>query len=90
MPAPEDIGIAMVLAPEDTISRGTRPEVGETVRFLPDAGGALRSGGTLGGIQGEDRWYRLECVVNSEHKIFSGRWFLYKYYKARERDVHRN
>jgi hypothetical protein len=36
LPAPEDIGVAMVLAFEGTISRGTRPEVGETVRFLPE------------------------------------------------------
>jgi uncharacterized protein len=34
LPAPEDIGLAMVLAFEGTISRGKRPEVGETVRFL--------------------------------------------------------
>ena len=36
LPAPEDIGLAMVLAFEGTVSRGTRPEVGETVRFLPE------------------------------------------------------
>ena len=36
LPAPEDIGLAMVLAFEGTISRGKRPEVGETVRFLPE------------------------------------------------------
>ncbi len=35
-PAPEDVGICMVAAFEGTISRGRRPEVGETVRFLPD------------------------------------------------------
>jgi uncharacterized Fe-S cluster-containing protein len=36
LPAPEDIGICMVLAFEGTISRGKRPDVGETVRFLPE------------------------------------------------------
>jgi uncharacterized Fe-S cluster-containing protein len=35
-PAPEDIGICMVAAFEGTISRGRRPVVGETVRFLPE------------------------------------------------------
>ncbi|MGB4652083.1 (Fe-S)-binding protein [Methanothrix sp.] len=35
-PAPGDIGICLVLAFEGTISRGRRPEVGETVRFLPE------------------------------------------------------
>jgi len=30
LPAPEDIGLAMVLAFEGTISRGKRPEVGVT------------------------------------------------------------
>ncbi len=35
-PAPRDIGICMVVAFEGTISRGRRPEVGETVRFLPE------------------------------------------------------
>lgn len=35
-PPPEDIGICMVAAFEGTISRGRRPEVGETVRFLPE------------------------------------------------------
>jgi len=34
LPAPEDIGICMVAAFEGTVSRGRRPEVGETVRFL--------------------------------------------------------
>ncbi|MHB8119850.1 MAG: hypothetical protein ACYDHX_14190 [Methanothrix sp.] len=38
LPVPEDIGICMVTAFEDTISRGRRPEVGETVRFLPEHG----------------------------------------------------
>jgi uncharacterized Fe-S cluster-containing protein len=36
LPAPEDIGICMVAAFEGTVSRGRRPEVGETVRFLPE------------------------------------------------------
>ncbi|MEI6103940.1 MAG: (Fe-S)-binding protein [Methanothrix sp.] len=36
LPAPEDIGICMVAAFEGTVSRGKRPEVGETVRFLPE------------------------------------------------------
>ena len=36
LPAPGDIGLAMVLAFEGTISRGKRPNVGETVRFLPE------------------------------------------------------
>ncbi len=35
-PAPEDVGICMVAAFEGTVSRGRRPEVGETVRFLPE------------------------------------------------------
>ena len=34
--APEDIVLAMVLAFEGTISRGNRPDVGETARFLPE------------------------------------------------------
>jgi uncharacterized Fe-S cluster-containing protein len=34
-PAPQDIGICMVAAFEGIVSRGRRPEVGETVRFLP-------------------------------------------------------
>ena len=36
LPAPEDIGICLVLAFEGTVCRGRRPEVGETVRFLPE------------------------------------------------------
>ena len=36
LPAPEDIGICMVAAFEGVVSRGKRPEVGETVRFLPE------------------------------------------------------
>src|SRR5512138_95229 len=35
-PPPEDVGICMVAAFEGTISRGRRPDVGETVRFLPE------------------------------------------------------
>jgi len=35
-PTPEDIGLAMFLAFEGTVSRGKRQEVGETVRFLPE------------------------------------------------------
>jgi uncharacterized protein len=35
-PSPEDIGICMVAAFEGTVSRGRMPEVGETVRFLPE------------------------------------------------------
>jgi uncharacterized Fe-S cluster-containing protein len=36
LPVPEDIGICMVAAFEGVVSRGKRPEVGETVRFLPE------------------------------------------------------
>jgi uncharacterized Fe-S cluster-containing protein len=36
LPSPKDIGICMVVAFEGVISRGNRPEVGETVRFLPE------------------------------------------------------
>ncbi|MDM7934474.1 MAG: (Fe-S)-binding protein [Methanothrix sp.] len=35
-PAPEDIGICLVVAFEGLVGRGRRPEVGETVRFLPE------------------------------------------------------
>lgn len=35
-PTPDDVGICMVAAFEGTVSRGRRPEVGETVRFLPE------------------------------------------------------
>ncbi len=35
-PAPQDIGICMVAGFEGVVSRGRRPEVGETVRFLPE------------------------------------------------------
>ncbi len=34
-PSPRDIGICMVVAFEGVIGQGKRPEVGETVRFLP-------------------------------------------------------
>jgi hypothetical protein len=67
LPAPEDIGLCMVVAFEGVVSRGRRPEVGETVRFLPellhDAKGALGSGGALRGNDGEDRGDRFEGVV---------------------------
>ena len=33
---PRDIGICMVAAFEGTVSRGRKPEIGETVRFLPE------------------------------------------------------
>ncbi len=35
-PAPRDIGICMVAGFEGVVCRGRRPEVGETVRFLPE------------------------------------------------------
>ncbi len=35
-PAPRDIGICLVAAFEGVVSRGRMPEVGETVRFLPE------------------------------------------------------
>jgi uncharacterized Fe-S cluster-containing protein len=35
-PAPRDIGICLVVAFEGVVSRGRRPEVNETVRFLPE------------------------------------------------------
>jgi uncharacterized Fe-S cluster-containing protein len=35
-PVPIDIGICLVAAFEGVVSRGRRPEVGETVRFLPE------------------------------------------------------
>ena len=34
-PSPRDVGICMVVAFEGVIGQGKRPEVGETVRFLP-------------------------------------------------------
>ena len=33
---PRNTGICMVAAFEGTASRGRKPEIGETVRFLPD------------------------------------------------------
>jgi uncharacterized Fe-S cluster-containing protein len=35
-PSPRDIGICLVAGFEGVVSRGRRPEVGETVRFLPE------------------------------------------------------
>jgi len=35
-PVPRDIGICLVVAFEGVVSRGRSPEVGETVRFLPE------------------------------------------------------
>jgi uncharacterized Fe-S cluster-containing protein len=35
-PAPRDIGICMVAGFEGIVSHGRRPDVGETVRFLPE------------------------------------------------------
>ena len=62
-PAPEDIGICLVTAFEGLVSRGRRPEVGETVRFLPellyDAGGALRGGGV---VHSEGERVRIEGI----------------------------
>jgi uncharacterized Fe-S cluster-containing protein len=67
LPAPEYVGLCMMVAFEDVVSRGRRPEVGDTVRFLPellyDAKGALGSGGALRGGDGEDRGDRSEGVV---------------------------
>jgi uncharacterized Fe-S cluster-containing protein len=36
LPAPEEVGLCMVVAFEGVVSRGRRREVGETVRFLPE------------------------------------------------------
>ena len=71
LPAPEDIGICMVAAFEGTVSRGRRPEVGETVRFLPEhcmmqkvhSGVVVHSEGS----EGEDRGDRSEGVVELEY-----------------------
>ncbi|HPS91917.1 MAG TPA: (Fe-S)-binding protein [Methanothrix sp.] len=62
LPAPEDIGICMVAAFEGTVSRGRRPEVGETVRFLPEhcmmqkvhSGVVVHSEGEMVRIEGID------------------------------------
>ena len=62
LPVPEDIGICMVAAFEGTVSRGKRPEVGETVRFLPEhcmmqkvhSGVVVHSEGTRVRIEGID------------------------------------
>jgi uncharacterized Fe-S cluster-containing protein len=35
-PSPPDIGICLIAGFEGVVSRGRRPEVGETVRFLPE------------------------------------------------------
>ena len=62
LPAPEDIGICLVTAFEGTVSRGRRPEVGETVRFLPEhcmmqkvhSGVVVHSEGEIVRIEGID------------------------------------
>jgi hypothetical protein len=62
LPSPEDIGICMVAAFEGTVSRGRRPEVGETVRFLPEhcmmqkvhSGVVVHSEGAMVRIEGID------------------------------------
>jgi uncharacterized Fe-S cluster-containing protein len=62
LPAPEDIGICLVAAFEGTVSRGRRPEVGETVRFLPEhcmmqkvhSGVVVHSEGEMVRIEGID------------------------------------
>ncbi|MDD4651913.1 MAG: (Fe-S)-binding protein [Methanothrix sp.] len=62
LPAPEDIGICLVTAFEGTVSRGRRPEVGETVRFLPEhcmmqkvhSGVVVHSEGEMVRIEGID------------------------------------
>ncbi|HNX40017.1 MAG TPA: (Fe-S)-binding protein [Methanothrix sp.] len=62
LPAPQDIGICMVAAFEGTVSRGRRPEVGETVRFLPEhcmmqkvhSGVVVHSEGRMVRIEGID------------------------------------
>jgi hypothetical protein len=65
----------MVVAFEGVVSRGKRPEVGETVRFLPellyDSKGALGSGGALRRGDGEDRGDRSEGVVEQITKFIS-------------------
>ncbi len=62
LPVPEDIGICLVTAFEGTVSRGKRPEVGETVRFLPEhcmmqkvhSGVVVHSEGAMLRIEGID------------------------------------
>ncbi len=62
LPVPEDIGICLVTAFEGTVSRGKRPEVGETVRFLPEhcmmqkvhSGVVVHSEGAMVRIEGID------------------------------------
>jgi len=62
LPAPEDIGICQVTAFEGLVSRGRRPEVGETVRFLPEhcmmqkvhSGVVVHSEGEMVRIEGID------------------------------------
>jgi uncharacterized protein len=61
-PAPEDIGICLVAGFEGMVSRGRRPEVGETVRFLPEhcmmqkvhSGVVVHSEGSMLRIEGID------------------------------------
>ncbi|NPV63706.1 MAG: hypothetical protein HPY61_13970 [Methanotrichaceae archaeon] len=61
-PVPEDIGICLVTAFEGTVCRGRRPEVGETVRFLPEhcmmqkvhSGVIVHSEGDMVRIEGVD------------------------------------
>ena len=58
----QDVGICMVAAFEGTISRGRAPEVGETVRFLPEhcmmqkvhSGVVVHSEGRMVRIEGVD------------------------------------
>jgi uncharacterized Fe-S cluster-containing protein len=62
LPAPEDVGLCMVVAFEGVVSRGRRPEVGETVRFLPEhcmmqkvhSGVVVHSEGEMVRIEGID------------------------------------
>jgi hypothetical protein len=67
LPASEDIGICMMAAFEDVVSRGKRRggrgDGAISARALHDARGALRSGGALRGDAGEDRGDRSEGVV---------------------------
>ncbi|MFZ3150007.1 MAG: (Fe-S)-binding protein [Methanothrix sp.] len=62
LPAPEDVGLCMVVAFEGVVSRGKRPDVGETVRFLPEhcmmqkvhSGVVVHSEGAMVRIEGID------------------------------------